>query len=385
MAEFILPYRSGSVTLTSRFGWRTLNGKQDYHKGVDLCGTDKTLVSPCDGVVKSSTIITDKSNTTWEWGNYIRIDRADGLQIFMCHMASRKVQVGQAVKAGDVVGIEGNTGYSFGSHCHFEVRRNGVSVDPTPYLGIANAAGTYAVKTSAPVVRKSSYTANGLMFERIDNFSIKYWDKPKKQIPNNSSTGGFWAAYSSSGGEKFTLPVANLVCDCALSGVPAAAQKYIKPHISGGKLRINCADNQSSQFKGKAVSTLIVPSSGKPYIDDVIAVPANAKYAISGVPTVRNGDDVDYYNYVKAQGWDDSCMYATWRSWLGVRGGEIWRISGRTYRKNYIYGMEMWKKLKSEGFDDVITLDGGGSWAVRRGSSYSATAGDRCINNIILI
>ncbi len=385
MAEFILPYRSGSMTLTSRFGWRTLNGVHGYHKGVDLCGTDKTLVAPCDGVVKSSTIITDKSNTTWEWGNYIRIDRADGLQVFMCHMASRSVQVGQAVKAGDVVGIEGSTGYSFGSHCHFEVRKNGVSVDPTPYLGIANAAGTYAVKTSAPVVRKSRYTANGLMFERIDNFSIKYWDKPKKQIPNNSSTGGFWAAYSSSGGEKFTLPVGNLVCDCVLSGVPAAAQKYIKPHISGGKLRINCADNQSSQFKGKAVSTLIVPSSGKPYIDDVSAVPTNAKYAISGVPTVRNGDDVDYYNYVKAQGWDDSCMYATWRSWLGVRGGEIWRISGRTYRKNYIYGMEIWKKLKNEGFDDVITLDGGGSWAVRRGSSYSATAGDRCINNIILI
>ena len=146
MAEFILPYRSGNVTLTSRFGWRTLNGKQDYHKGVDLVGTDKTLVSPCDGVVKSSTIITDKSNPTWEWGNYIRIDRVDGLQIFMCHMAERKVSVGQTVKSGDVVGIEGNTGYSFGSHCHFEVRKNGTSVDPTPYLGIANAAGTYAVK-----------------------------------------------------------------------------------------------------------------------------------------------------------------------------------------------------------------------------------------------
>lgn len=160
MAGFILPYRSGSVTLTSRFGWRTLNGKQDYHKGVDLVGTDKTLVSPCDGVVRSSTIITDKSNPTWEWGNYIRIDRADGVQIFMCHMASRNVVVGQAVKAGDVVGIEGNTGSVYptpkgendkttGRHCHFEVRKNGTSVDPTPYLGIANAAGTYPVKATA--------------------------------------------------------------------------------------------------------------------------------------------------------------------------------------------------------------------------------------------
>lgn len=238
---------------------------------------------------------------------------------------------------------------------------------------------------SAAAKRKSSNTANGLVFERIDNLAIKYWDKPKKQIPNNSSTGGFWAPYGSSSGEKFTLPVGNLVCDCALSDVPAAAQKYIKPHISGGKLRINCANNQSNQFKGKKVSTLIVPSSGKPYIDDVSEVPANAKYAISGVPTVRNGDDVSYKKFVLTQGWDGSCMYDTWRSWLGVRDGEIWRISGKTTTGNYITNCEFWDKVKAEGFDDVIALDGGGSWAVRRGSSYSATAGNRCINNIILV
>ena len=182
MAEFILPYRSGSVTLTSRFGWRTLNGKQDYHKGVDLVGTDKTLVSPCDGVVRSSTIITDKSNLTWEWGNYIRIDRADGVQIFMCHMAERKVKVGQAVKAGDVVGIEGNTGYSFGSHCHFEVRKNGTSVDPTPYLGIANAAGTYPVKVTASLDEDLAVLADcGIIntpgYWKANAHKIKYLDE----------------------------------------------------------------------------------------------------------------------------------------------------------------------------------------------------------------
>lgn len=144
-----LPYKSGKVTLTSHFGWRTLNGQRDYHKGVDLSGTDKTLVAPCDGVIGSSTIITDKSNLTWQWGNYIRIDTPDGLKIFMCHMAARKVKVGQKVKAGDVVGIEGNTGYSFGSHCHFEVRKNGESVDPTPYLGIPNEWGQYDIKSTS--------------------------------------------------------------------------------------------------------------------------------------------------------------------------------------------------------------------------------------------
>lgn len=377
---------NGKFKVTSPFGSRNLNGKIDNHKGIDVVGlTDKHICAVAGGTVGASMIITDKNNLTWEWGNYVRIDGDDGRKYYYCHMSKRLVSAGQRIKAGDVIGIEGNTGYSFGSHCHFEVRQNNVSINPAPFLGIDNAVGTYEVNASAGLSNKSSYTVNGIRFERIDNFTIKYWDKPKKQIPNNASTGGFWAAYSSSAGEKFTLPVGNLVCDCSASDVPAAARKYISPHISGGKLRINCADNQSSQFKGRKVSTLIVPSSGKPYIADVSEVPLTAKYAISGVPTVRNGDDVDYYNYVKAQGWDDSCMYATWRSWLGVREGEIWLISGKTTSKNYIYGMEIWKKLKSEGFDDVITLDGGGSWAIRRDSSYTGTSGNRCINNIILV
>lgn len=180
MDEFILPYHSGSVIVTSCFGWRTLNRVQDYHKGIDLCGSDKTLVSPCGGVIGSSMIIYDKSNTTWEWGNYIRIDRADGIQIFMCHMAERKVAVGQVVKAGDIVGIEGNTGYSFGSHCHFEVRKNGVSVDPTPYLGIANASGTYQVNTpdyAALVCRKCGLESQTKAYLDKYKYASDLWRK----------------------------------------------------------------------------------------------------------------------------------------------------------------------------------------------------------------
>ena len=145
MRGLYLPYKSGTVTLTSRFGWRDLYGVQDYHKGVDLCGTDKLLVAPCDGVIGTSTILDQATDTTltWQWGNFVRIDTSDGLQIFMCHMAERWVKAGDIVRAGDVIGVEGNTGYSFGSHCHFEVRRNGESVDPTPYLGIPNGWGEY--------------------------------------------------------------------------------------------------------------------------------------------------------------------------------------------------------------------------------------------------
>lgn len=227
------------------------------------------------------------------------------------------------------------------------------------------------------------YTKNGLTFERCDNFAIQYHDKNKrKSSAERYANGGFFASYKGAQGDYFTLPIANLVCDIDLSTVVYSAHKYLSPYVSGRKLRYSTIVNQTAQYKGKKVSTLIVPSTGKPYVDDVTAPPANCKYAISGVPTVRNGDDVDYYNYVKTQGWDDSCMYATYRSWLGVKDGEIWIITGKTNTKNYIYGMEFWNKVRSEGFDDIVCLDGGGSYYYKS-STTKSTLGSRIVNNII--
>lgn len=384
-----LPYESGKVELTSKFGWRTLNGAANNHKGIDLVGrTTKTVVAPCDGVVGQSAIFdkaTDKTGT-WEWGNYVRIDTPDGLKIYLCHLAERKVKAGDRVKVGDVIGIEGNTGYSFGSHLHFEVRKNGVSVNPCTYLGIPNAWGIHEVKP-AVVYYPDTYSHDGLTFQRAKDFAIRYHDNPKKTTAFSGSgeiSGGFFAYFKSADGKEFTLPVANLVCD--IGEIPEPARKYLQTYVSGGKLRYSTVVNQTSQFKGKKVSTLVVPSSGAPYVEDLASPPAGCKYAVSGVPTVRDGDDVDYYNYVKAQGWDDSCMYATYRHWLGVRNGEIWCISGRTWTKNYIYGMEFWRKVRDEGFDDIICIDGGGSYYWKpEGGAATATSGNRTINNKIRI
>lgn len=385
----ILPYESGKVELTSKFGWRTLNGAANNHKGIDLVGrTTKTVVAPCDGTVGQSAIFdkaTDRTGT-WEWGNYVRIDTPDGLKIYMCHLAERKVKAGDQVKAGDIIGIEGNTGYSFGSHLHFEIRKNGVSVNPCTYLGIPNAWGIHEVKP-AVVFYPDEYMHDGLTFQRVKNFAIAYHDKPKKTaaFPGSGEiSGGFFAYFRSAYGEEFTLPVANLVAD--IGNIPAPAKKYLESYVFGSKLRYSTIVNQTSQFKGKKVSTLVVPSSGAPYVEDLASPPAGCKYAISGVPTLRNGDDVDYYNYVKAQGWDESCMYATYRHWLGVRNGEIWCISGRTWTKNYIYGMEFFKKVRSEGFDDIICIDGGGSYYWKpSGGTAKATSGNRVINNKVRI
>ena len=373
-----LPYQ-GEVRVSSPFGWRTLFGKRVYHNGVDLVGTDKTVRAVVGGVVGQSIIITDPKNRTSEWGNYVRIDGEDGRIYYYCHLSKRIVSRGDKVSVGDALGIEGSTGKSTGSHLHLEVRENGKSIDPTAILGIKNIVGT--VQPAKTTVR-TNYTVNGLTICRADDFSIEYCDRKKKNIPEDRYiNGGFFGNYKSASGTLFTLPVGNLVCD--IGGVDPAAEKYIKPYISGGKLRLGCDNNASAQYHGRKVSTLVKTRSGKVYVADLSAPPSDAIYAISGVPTVRDGDDVDYYNYVKAQGWDESCMYATYRNWLGIRDGEIWVISGKTYTKNYIYGMEFWRKINGEGFSDIICLDGGGSYVRKTSAGKYATVENRRINNYI--
>ena len=129
--------------MTSPFGNRTLNGKTIYHAGIDLvCDSDKTVVATESGKVITSRIVTDKSNKTWEWGNYICIQTDDGKQIYYCHLEKRAVKTGDYVKSGTGIGIMGNTGYSFGEHLHLEVRKNNVPINAADYLGIQNKIGT---------------------------------------------------------------------------------------------------------------------------------------------------------------------------------------------------------------------------------------------------
>ena len=117
------------------------------HNGLDIVGDDsKDVLCPVSGTVRSSTMITNKNDSTWEWGNYVRVDDAQGNRLFFCHLDSRAVSVGQKVNPGDRLGVMGNTGYSFGAHTHFEVRKSDgkTTLDPAAYLGIPNAKGSYS-------------------------------------------------------------------------------------------------------------------------------------------------------------------------------------------------------------------------------------------------
>lgn len=99
--------------VTSRYKYR--NGK--FHNGIDLdLVTGDTVVSAFDGVVRYS------RNNSGGYGNLVIVRHYNGLETYYAHLSKLLVFSGQKVSSGQVLGLGGNTGHSFGSHLHFEVR-----------------------------------------------------------------------------------------------------------------------------------------------------------------------------------------------------------------------------------------------------------------------
>ena len=139
-----MPFKEGFRVL-SPYGRRTdpITGEPNcWHGGVDLAGSSLSVCAVVGGVVLRSRMVTDTADRTSEWGNYVSVLGDDGTVFYYCHLAERKVAAGEPVKAGQEIGLEGNTGRSTGVHLHFEVRSGaGEQKDPCAYLGIPNEAG----------------------------------------------------------------------------------------------------------------------------------------------------------------------------------------------------------------------------------------------------
>lgn len=121
--------------------------KGSAHDGLDIVGVDsKEIHSTVNGVVERAGW-ENPANHNQGFGQYVRIKNNDNEdRYYFGHMSKVIVKKGQAVKIGDVIGIEGNTGYSFGSHCHYCVRGNASKKeikDVCAISGIPNKLGTY--------------------------------------------------------------------------------------------------------------------------------------------------------------------------------------------------------------------------------------------------
>jgi murein DD-endopeptidase MepM/ murein hydrolase activator NlpD len=121
----------GDGWLSSGYGKRNdpFTGKQEFHKGLDFAGKKGSeVVVAGDGVV------------TWAgqrsgYGNLIEVSHGDGYVTRYGHNQKHLVKVGDTVRKGQQIALMGSTGRSTGPHVHFEVLRDGKTVNPVKYIG----------------------------------------------------------------------------------------------------------------------------------------------------------------------------------------------------------------------------------------------------------
>ncbi len=108
--------------ITSEFGFR----RYRWHHGTDLrLATGDPIFSTFDGIVRI------KSYDRNGYGYYVVVRHKNGLETLYGHMSKISVEIGQEVKSGEIIGLGGSTGRSSGPHLHYEIRYQGLSINPT--------------------------------------------------------------------------------------------------------------------------------------------------------------------------------------------------------------------------------------------------------------
>ncbi len=127
--QYPVPAYAG-YTPNDTYGYRTspISGSGEFHSGLDLKATLNTDVVAAE----SGTVI--YSGWRGGYGKCVIIDHGDGYSTLYAHNNVLYVSVGQQVSRGETIAGAGTTGNSTGVHCHFEVRINGETTDPTSYI-----------------------------------------------------------------------------------------------------------------------------------------------------------------------------------------------------------------------------------------------------------
>lgn len=115
--------------LTSDFGLRVLLRSPDIHRGVDFGVPTGTEVRAMDGARVRFAGVMDG------FGNVIWLDHGRSTLTVYAHLSEIRVQEGESVTGGQVIGLSGASGNVTAPHLHFEIWRWGREVDPVPLLG----------------------------------------------------------------------------------------------------------------------------------------------------------------------------------------------------------------------------------------------------------
>lgn len=120
------PFGPTSVTLEPPYG-----PYKHFHTGIDMAADLGTpVMASADGLV----VAVGHGNTGY--GNFVVLAHGGGVETLYGHLLQTNVNVGDRVVRGQVIGLEGSTGFSTGPHVHFEVRVNDQVIDPMPYLPV---------------------------------------------------------------------------------------------------------------------------------------------------------------------------------------------------------------------------------------------------------
>ena len=116
--------------VSSEFGYRLspFTGRRAMHHGIDIAArTGTPIIAPANGAVEFV-------GTNGGYGNTIIVRHGGGLATMYGHLQASLVHEGQMVRRGQKIALLGNTGRSTGPHLHYEIRLNGVPVNPRRYL-----------------------------------------------------------------------------------------------------------------------------------------------------------------------------------------------------------------------------------------------------------
>ena len=139
--------------ITSPYGWRTYTnnaGKtiREHHNGIDVVPTRYAGEDVAGNAwdfreVTGGKVVAVSAGWNAGRGTLIKVQTAPGVIEIYQHCAAVYVKVGQQVPQGTVLGRAGATGNVTGAHLHFEVQVNGTPVEPSEWMGLPNAGGTY--------------------------------------------------------------------------------------------------------------------------------------------------------------------------------------------------------------------------------------------------
>ena len=118
------------IAVTDRMYVSSVYGDGRNHTGIDITGYEGTdIYASLDGTVSYA-------GPASGYGYLVVINHKNGYQTAYGHMSAIYVKAGQTVKQGDVIAACGHTGRATGDHVHFEIRKNGKTVNPANYIGL---------------------------------------------------------------------------------------------------------------------------------------------------------------------------------------------------------------------------------------------------------